>query len=257
MAAIKGPAVLLAQFLRDVSPFNTLGTSANGSPISAMLVCRFSAGIDASLISTMPRPRTPLATRKLAGFGLSITEVAAYLVGQVFPIHPAYEAGLCRFSSIRPAGNGTDRAGLARHLIDPWPQRPPGLIDEVFKELARRWRPLLGYARDRGCLLGFELYPGSDVHDGATFEMFLDHTDDHPAACINYDASHFLLQQLDYCAFIEQYGERISRFHVKDAEFRLSGRGRVYGGYQPWNNRAGRFRSLGDGQVDFKRIFTL
>jgi sugar phosphate isomerase/epimerase len=106
-------------------------------------------------------------------------------------------------------------------------------------------------------VLGFELHPGSDVHDGATFEMFLDHTDDHPAACINYDPSHFLLQQLDYCAFIELYGERISGFHVKDAEFRPSGRVGVYGGYQPWNTRAGRFRSLGDGQVDFKRIFTL
>jgi hypothetical protein len=31
----------------------------------------------------------------------------------------------------------------------------------------------------------------------------------------------------------------------------------VYGGYQPWAKRAGRFRSLGDGQVDFKRVFTL
>ena len=65
------------------------------------------------------------------------------------------------------------------------------------------------------------------------------------------------MQQLDYCAFIELYGKRISGFHVKDAEFRPSGRVGVYGGYQPWAKRAGRFRSLGDGQVDFKRVFTL
>ena len=31
----------------------------------------------------------------------------------------------------------------------------------------------------------------------------------------------------------------------------------VYGGYQSWAGRAGRFRSLGDGQVDFRRVFTL
>ena len=30
----------------------------------------------------------------------------------------------------------------------------------------------------------------------------------------------------------------------------------VYGGYQDWIDRPGRFRSLGDGQVDFKGIFS-
>ena len=267
MAAIKGPAVFLAQFLRDVPPFNTLEN-----------ICKWFADLGYAGVQIPGSDRRVIdidqaATSntycdelrgKLANFGLSITELAAYLVGQVLAIHPAYEAG---FAGFYPSGlQGTARTewaasevrkyieasaklglrnvavlsgGLSWHLIDPWPQRPPGLIDEVFKELARRWRPLLGYARDSGV------------------EMFLDHTDDHPAACINYDPSHFLLQQLDYCAFIELYGERISGFHVKDAEFRPSGRVGVYGGYQPWNKRAGRFRSLGDGQVDFKRIFTL
>ena len=82
-------------------------------------------------------------------------------------------------------------------------------------------------------------------------------TNNHPAACLNYDPSHFLLQQLDYLEFIKIYGERIKGFHVKDAEFQPTGRVGVYGGYQPWAGRAGRFRSPGDGQVDFKRVFTL
>ena len=30
----------------------------------------------------------------------------------------------------------------------------------------------------------------------------------------------------------------------------------MYSGYQSWVDRAGRFRSLGDGQVDFKSIFS-
>ncbi len=81
--------------------------------------------------------------------------------------------------------------------------------------------------------------------------------DDHPAACLNYDPSHFVLQQLDYLDFIKRYGRRIAGFHVKDAEFRPDGRVGVYGGYQPWSQRAGRFRSLGDGQVDFGSVFTL
>jgi sugar phosphate isomerase/epimerase len=45
-------------------------------------------------------------------------------------------------------------------------------------------------------------------------------------------------------------------FHVKDAEFLPTGRQGVYGGFQSWINRAGRFRSLGDGQVNFKGIFS-
>jgi sugar phosphate isomerase/epimerase len=146
---------------------------------------------------------------------------------------------------------------FAWHLMYPWPQRPPGIIDEAFRELARRWRPILDLAHENGLTIGYELHPGSDIYDGATFEMFLDATDDHPAACINYDPSHFLLQQLDYLEFIQLYGARIKGFHVKDAEFRPSGRVGVYGGYQPWAKRAARFRSPGDGQVDFTRVFTL
>jgi sugar phosphate isomerase/epimerase len=45
-------------------------------------------------------------------------------------------------------------------------------------------------------------------------------------------------------------------FHVKDAEFNPTGKQGVYGGYQSWIDRAGRFRSTGDGQVDFKSIFS-
>jgi len=147
--------------------------------------------------------------------------------------------------------------GLAWHMVYPWPQRPSGLIEEAFKELHKRWRPILNLAQENGIAISFELHPGSDIFDGATFEMFLDISNDHPAACLCYDPSHFVLQQLDYLEFIQLYGNRIKSFHVKDAEFRPTGRVGVYGGYQPWAKRAGRFRSLGDGQVDFTQVFTL
>jgi len=147
--------------------------------------------------------------------------------------------------------------GFAWHMVYPWPQRPSGLIEEAFKELHKRWRPILNLAQENGIAISFELHPGSDIFDGATFEMFLDISNDHPAACLCYDPSHFLLQQLDYLDFIKLYGDRIKAFHVKDAEFRPTGRVGVYGGYQSWAKRAGRFRSLGDGQVDFTQVFTL
>ena len=65
-----------------------------------------------------------------------------------------------------------------------------------------------------------------------------------------------MLQQLDYLAFIDFYHERIKAFHVKDAEFNPTGKQGVYSGFQSWVDRAGRFRSLGDGQVDFAAIFS-
>ena len=78
----------------------------------------------------------------------------------------------------------------------------------------------------------------------------------HARANLLYDPSHFVLQQLDYLDYIDRYHERIRAFHVKDAEFRPNGRSGVYGGYQSWVDRPGRFRSPGDGQVDFKAIFS-
>ncbi len=86
--------------------------------------------------------------------------------------------------------------------------------------------------------------------------MFLERVNNHPRANLLYDPSHFVLQQLDYLQYIDFYHDRIRMFHVKDAEFNPTGKPGVYGGFQNWIDRAGRFRSLGDGQVDFGGIFS-
>jgi sugar phosphate isomerase/epimerase len=131
-----------------------------------------------------------------------------------------------------------------------------GLVEEGFAELAKRWLPILDAFEDSGVDVCYELHPGEDLHDGVTFELFLDATKNHKRANILYDPSHFVLQQLDYLQFIDIYHERIKAFHVKDAEFNPSGRSGVFGGYQSWVDRPGRFRSLGDGQINFKSIFS-
>ena len=145
---------------------------------------------------------------------------------------------------------------LAWPYMYPWPQRPAGFVEEAFAELAKRWKPILDYADQYGVDIAYELHPGEDPHDGASFERFLAATGNHPRVAINYDPSHFILQCLDYIGFIDEYGPRIKAFHVKDAEFRPSAKAGVYGGYLDWKSRPGRFRSLGDGQVDFKQVFT-
>ena len=285
MAKIKGPAIFLAQFLRDEAPYDNLaniGRWVAGLGYRGVQIPAWDARVIDLDQAAESKAYCDDYRGKLAEMGLEPTELAAYLAGQVLVMHPAYEV---LFEGFHPPGlKGEERTqwaageiektirasanmgtslvpvlsgSLAWHMLYPWPQRPDGIIDEAFKELARLWRPLLLLAGDHGTAIGFELHPGSDIFDGATFEMFLDYTDGHEAACLNYDPSHFLMQQLDYLQFIQLYGDRIKGFHVKDAEFRPSGKVGVYGGYQPWAKRAGRFRSLGDGQVDFSRVFTL
>ncbi len=285
MNSIKGPAIFLAQFLRDEAPFNSLENIAawaanlgyKGLQLPSWDKRVFDLDLAAESQSYCDDVRALLDKH-----GLVVTEINSALQGQTLAMHPAYKE---LFSGFYPANlSETERVawctsqlvksvqasvklgttaiptlsgGFAWHLFYPWPQRPAGIIEEAFTEMAKRWLPALDAARGHGVTFCYELHPGSDLFDGATFEMFLDYTDQHPAACINYDPSHFVLQQLDYLQFIQLYGDRIKAFHVKDAEFRPSGRQGVYSGYASWANRAGRFRSLGDGQVDFKRVFTL
>ena len=285
MSKIQGPGIFIAQFLRDHEPYNNLKN------IGAWVASLGYKGVqiptwDQRVIDLDKAAESKSYCEDLQAsldkIGLQATELAAHLQGQVMAIHPAYETAFGAFypkglndaarvewatkeliKSVKASANMGLKAvpvlsgGLAWHMIYPWPQRPAGLISMAFKELHRRWKPVLDAAKGQDITLAFELHPGSDIYDGATFEIFLEVSGNHKAACLNYDPSHFLLQQLDYCEFIQLYGDRITAFHVKDAEFQPSGRVGVYGGYQSLSKRAGRFRSLGDGQVDFTRIFTL
>jgi sugar phosphate isomerase/epimerase len=219
----------------------------------------------------------------VASYGLEITELSTHLQGQLVAVHPAYNSMFDGFApkevhgkpeartewaknQVKMAGTASKRLGLKAHatfsgallwpMMYPWPQRPDGLVDLGFEELAKRWLPLLNHFDECGVDVCYEVHPGEDLHDGISYEMFLDKVNQHARACLLYDPSHFVLQQLDYLQYIDLYHDRIKMFHVKDAEFNPTGRSGVYGGFQSWVNRAGRFRSPGDGQVDFGAIFS-
>ena len=285
MQQIRGPAIFLAQFMADNAPYNSLDS-----------LCQWAAdkGFKGIQLPTDPKlfdleqaassqHYCDNITQVVASHGLTITELSTHLQGQLVAVHPAYDAMFDSFappqyrdnpaertqwaiSQLKHAAIASQRLGLKAHAtfsgallwqtIYPWPQRPAGLVELGFKELAARWRPILDAFDAVGVDVCFELHPGEDLHDGASFERFLAEVDFHPRANILYDPSHFVLQQLDYLAFIDIYHERIKAFHVKDAEFTPNGRSGVYGGYQSWQERPGRFRSLGDGQIDFKAIFS-
>ena len=286
MRAIKGPGIFLAQFAGDASPFDTLDGLAEWSAslgFKGVQIPSWDGRLFDLARAAESRAYCEDVQAVLAKHGMVVTELSTHLQGQLVAVHPAYDEAFDGFAPAALRGKPAARQawaveqlllaaqasrnlGLTAHatfsgalawpFVYPWPQRPAGLIDTAFAELGRRWRPILDAFDAAGVDLCFEVHPGEDLHDGATFEMFLDVVGQHPRANILYDPSHFVLQALDHLAFIDIYHARIRMFHVKDAEFRPNGRVGVYGGYQPWVDRAGRFRSLGDGQVDFSGVFS-
>ena len=286
MKTLKGPAIFLAQFMADEEPFNSIDAMAEWAAKLGFKGIQVPIGnpdfIDVAQAAASKSYCDDLRGR-VADHGVEITELSTHLEGQLVAVHPAYDELFDGFAAAHVRGNPKARtewaieqvtlaAKASAHLgltnqvsfsgaflwpmMYPWPQRPAGLVDEGYKALADRWRPILDAHEEVGVNICYEIHPGEDLHDGITFERFLDAVDQHPRANILYDPSHFVLQQLDYLSFIDIYHERIKMFHVKDAEFNPSGRCGVYGGYQDWLDRPGRFRSLGDGQIDFKGIFS-
>lgn len=286
MKTIKGPALFIAQFIGDQAPFNSLDSICKWAKDlgfkGLQLPTNDSRFLDLKLAAESKTYADEIKG-KVNAAGLEITELSTHLQGQLVAVHPAYNDLFDAFApaelhknpkartawavqQLKYAAQASRNLGLNAHVtfsgallwpfVYPWPQRPPGLVDTGFDELAKRWKPILDVFDENGVDLCYELHPGEDLHDGVTFEMFLDKVNHHKRANILYDPSHFVLQCLDYLAFIDIYHERIKMMHVKDAEFNPTGKQGVYGGYQNWIDRAGRFRSLGDGQVNFKSVFS-
>ena len=286
MKQIKGPALFLAQFAGDEAPFNSWDAITKWAADCGYVGVQVPSW-DARLIDLDKAAESKDYCDEFKGVaaanGVAVTELSTHLQGQLVAVHPAYDEAFDGFAAPEVRGNPAARQawavdqvkkalsasknfGIGAHAtfsgalawpyVYPWPQRPAGLIETSFDELAARWRPILDHAEDCGVDVCYEIHPGEDLHDGVTYEMFLERTGNHARACMLYDPSHYVLQCLDYIDHIDIYADRIRMFHVKDAEFNPTGRQGVYSGYQPWVDRAGRFRSLGDGQVDFSAIFS-
>jgi sugar phosphate isomerase/epimerase len=286
MKTIKGPAIFLAQFYGDKAPFDTIDNICKwasdlgykGVQIPTWDAKYFNLEKVATDIVFAQEYRA-----KINSYGLEITELSTHLQGQLIAVNPAYNQLFDGFApdscknnpkarydwavqQLHWAAKASQNLGLNTHAtfsgsllwhtVYPWPQRPAGLVDEGFTELAKRWTPILNEFDNCGVDLCYEVHAGEDLCDGISYEMFLDKVKQHPRACLLYDPSHFVLQCLDYVTYIDHYHERIKACHIKDAEFNPTGKQGVYGGFQNWTDRAGRFRSLGDGQVDFKKVFS-
>lgn len=286
MKTVKGPAIFLAQFAGDEPPFNDLESICKWAAdlgYKGVQIPTWETGmIDVKKLAES-KTFADEYKGKIEETGVEITELASHLIGQLVAVHPAYDTMFDAFAPEELHGKPKERqkwaveqlkytakasknlgldahitfsGALMWHTVYPWPQRPAGLVEDGFEALADLWKPILDEFDENGVDVCYELHPGEDLHDGITYEKFLEATDNHERARILYDPSHFILQQLDYLEFIDIYHDYIEAFHVKDAEFNPTGRAGVYGGYQSWIDRPGRFRSIGDGQVDFRSIFT-
>ena len=286
MTTIKGPAIFLAQFIGDEAPFNSLESICRWAKSLGFEGEQLPTN-DLRFIDLQKAAESKTYADEINGLvndcGLQITELSTHLQGQLVAVNPAFDVlfdsfapshlkgqykartewavqqlkyGALASKNLGLSAHATFSGSLLWHTFHPWPQRPEGLVEDGFKELARRWLPILNYFDEQGVDVCYEVHPGEDIFDGITYEMFLDKVNEHPRACLLYDPSHFVLQCLDYIEYIDLYHDRIKAFHVKDSEFNPTGRQGTFGGYQGWADRAGRYRSPGDGQVDFKRIFS-
>lgn len=285
MKTMQGPALFLAQFAGDEAPFNSWDAITKWAADCGYKGVQVPSW-DGRLIDLKQAAESKDYCDEFRGVarenGVEVTELSTHLQGQLVAVHPAYDEAFDGFAASEVQGNpkarqawavdqvkmaisasknmgigahATFSGALAWPYLYPWPQRPAGLVETAFDELAKRWLPLLNHADENGVDVCYEIHPGEDLHDGVTFEMFLERVNGHARANMLYDPSHYVLQCLDYIDNIDIYKDRIKMFHVKDAEFNPTGRQGVYSGYQSWVDRAGRFRSLGDGQVDFSAIF--
>src|SRR5450432_3861996 len=254
MKTIKGPGLFLAQFAQDSAPHNNLENIARwakGYGYKGIQIPTW----DKRLFDLDKAAESALycdeIKGQLADIGINITELSTHFQGQMVSVHPAYDAMFdgqapeavrgdtekrrhWAAAEVTKAALVSRRLGLTEHVtfsgslawpfFYPYPQRPAGLIEECFAEQGRRWKPILDVFDENGVDLCFEIHPGEDLHDGVTYERFLEEVRNHPRACLLYDPSHFVLQQLDYLTYIDYYHERIRMFHVKDAEFNPTGK---------------------------------
>ncbi len=253
MQTIKGPSLHLAQFADNKAPFNSLediarwaaGVGFKGLQIPAWDQRLFDVATAAS-----SQTYCDDVNGMLASHGLVASELTTHIFGQLVAVHPAYDAMCDSFAPEALRGNPAARTAWALEQLKlsasasrrmglsdmgtfsgsfvwpylfPFPQRPAGLIETAFEELARRWRPILDACDEQGVNLCYEIHPSEDLHDGTSFERFHELVGQHARCKILFDPSHFVLQQLNYLDYIDIYREHIRMFHVKDAEFLPAG----------------------------------
>ena len=203
MKTVKGPGIFLAQFVDNKAPFNTLegmckwASDLGYKGIQIPTWESFLIDLDKAAQS---KTYCDELKGKINSFGLEITELSTHLQGQLVAVHPAYDLMFDNFApeafknnpkartdwaveTMKKAAKASNHLGLKTHATfsgallwhtwHPWPQRPEGLVELGFSELAKRWMPILDIYDENGVDVCYEIHPGEDLHDGVTLSASL------------------------------------------------------------------------------------
>ncbi len=143
------------------------------------------------------------------------------------------------------------------HLLYAFPPTPQEMIDEGYKDFAKRWKPILDEFHKLGVRYALEVHPTEIAFDIASAEAALKALDYHPAFGFNYDPSHLGYQGVDYVSFIRKFNDRIFHVHMKDASWKSHpSEAGVFGGHLPFGDhrRFWDFKSVGRGSINFEEI---
>ena len=190
MKTIQGPAIFLAQFAGDRAPFNTLQNIAGWAKSLGYKGVQIPSW-DARLFDLKRAAESKTYCDEVLGIlskhGLELTELSTHLQGQLVAVHPAYDLMFDGFAAenvrknpkarqawaveqLMFAAQASANLGLKAHAtfsgalawpyVYPWPQRPAGLVEAAFDELAARWLPILNAFDKAGVDLCYEIHPG-------------------------------------------------------------------------------------------------
>ncbi|MFO0911988.1 MAG: sugar phosphate isomerase/epimerase family protein [Pirellulales bacterium] len=103
-------------------------------------------------------------------------------------------------------------------------------VDDNWPRFLKTWRPIIQYAEDQGILIGIENCPMSFTKDEWPGGKNLFTTPviwrrafsdiDSPNFGLNYDPSHFVLQQMDPASPLQEFQSKLFHFHAKDVKIR-------------------------------------
>lgn len=144
------------------------------------------------------------------------------------------------------------------HMVTMFPPVPEEMIEEGYRDFARRWHPILDVCDEVGVRFALEVHPTEIAYDYWTTRRALAAVEHREAFGLNWDPSHMLWQEVDPAAFIIDFADRIYHVDCKDTRVRTGDgrRGRL-SSHLPWGDprRGWDFVSAGRGDVPWEECF--
>ncbi|HXG47159.1 MAG TPA: sugar phosphate isomerase/epimerase family protein [Methylomirabilota bacterium] len=183
------------------------------------------AGITHVDVTTLTPARADEINELCARYGISLTALGYY----PNPLDPDPAVARAAVNHLKKVIVAAQRLGLG--LVNTFLGRDwTRTVDENWPRFLKTWRPLIRFAEDHGIRIGIENCPMLFTRDewpGGKNLMttpviwrraFHDIPSDHFG--LNYDPSHFVLQQMDPASPLQEFQDKIFHLHAKDVKLR-------------------------------------